>query len=285
MFGEFELEMPGNLAAALALLDDGKGGAVLAGGSNLMLDLRARRVRPDRVISLDRLDELRGIAATGNHITLGARVSVADILAAPDLPGFAPSLIEAANLFAGQMVRNTGTVGGNIACASPAADLVVPLVALDADITLTSVRGARKVALADYYTGYKQDVRAADELITAVSWARPAPNSANRFYKLARRVGDAITVTGVAVNLTIDAATCTKARIALGAVAPTIIRARKAEAMLQGQTLTDTRIAEAAKQARAETSPIDDVRASADYRSHTTEMLVRRLLTQIRDQL
>jgi len=213
MFGEFELEIPGDLTGALALLAKDHNSAVLAGGSNLMLDLRARKLRPTRVISLDRLIELRGINVAGNRITLGARVSISDILASDKIADFAPSLIAAANLFAGQMVRNTGTIGGNIACASPAADLVPPLMALDAEITLTSANGSRTVPLAEYYTGYKQDIRAKDELITAVSWDRPAPNSANSFYKLARRVGDAITVTGVATSLTMDGTTCTKARI------------------------------------------------------------------------
>ena len=285
MFGEFELEMPGDLGEALALLADGRDGAVLAGGSNLMLDLRARKTRPERVISLDRLDELRGISVAGDRITLGARVSISDILASTEVAEFAPSLIDAARLFAGQMVRNTGTVGGNIACASPAADLVPPLMSLDGDVTLRSVSGARTVPLATYYTGYKQDVRAEDELITAVSWAKPPANSANSFYKLARRVGDAITVTGVAVSLTIDAGKCTKARIALGAVAPAVMRAKQAEAMMEEQTLNDDLIAAAARQARAECAPIDDARASADYRRHTVEMLTRRLVIQNRDKL
>jgi len=285
MFGEFELEMPTQLEAALALLADGHGGAVLAGGSNLMLDLRSRKERPERIISLDKVQELRGIAIAGDRIALGARVSVADLLKSTEVANFGPSLIDAARLFAGQMVRNTGTIGGNIACASPAADLVPPLMSLDADVTLTSASGSRTVALADYYTGYKQDIRTADELITAVSWNKLPPNSSNSFFKLARRLGDAITVTGVAVSLTVKGETCTKARIALGAVAPTVVRAPKAEATLEGSNLSDDLIAEAARQARAECAPIDDVRASADYRRHTVEMLTRRLVTQNRDRL
>ncbi|MFV2035174.1 MAG: xanthine dehydrogenase family protein subunit M, partial [Halocynthiibacter sp.] len=156
---------------------------------------------------------------------------------------------------------------------------------LDAEVTLTSASGVRTVALADYYLGYKQDVRNCDELISAIAWSRLPVASDNRFYKLARRVGDAITVTGVAVTLTAKGGKCTRARIALGAVAPTVFCARRAEAMLQGQVLSDDLIAAAARQARNDCDPIDDVRASADYRAHTVEMLTRRLLSQCRDTL
>ncbi|MCP5035965.1 MAG: xanthine dehydrogenase family protein subunit M [Rhodobacteraceae bacterium] len=285
MFGEFDLEMPKGLSEALDFLSDGKGGAVLSGGTNLMIDLRSRKERPDRVISLEGLDELRGISTNGDRITLGSRTTISDMLRSDKVADFGPSLIDAAGRFAGQMVRNAGTVGGNVGCSSPAADLVPPLMSLDAEVALISASGSRTVALRDYYQGYKQDVRKADELIASVSWARPPANSVNSFYKLARRIGDAITVTGIAVCLSVEDGKCQAARIALGAVAPTVIRAAKAEAMLQGQSLTDELIAAAAKQAREECSPIDDVRATAEYRRHTVEMLTRRLVTQAWDKL
>lgn len=284
MFGEFELEMPQNLKTALALLGEGQT-EVLSGGTNLLIDLRARKLRPARVISLDAVAELRGIQVEGNRITLGSRTTITDILRCADMAEFGPSLLDAANLFAGQMVRNTGTVGGNIACSSPAADLVPPLMSLDAKVTLASSKGSRTVALSDYYLGYKKDVRAVDELITKISWDKLPSNSANSFYKLARRVGDAITVTGVAVTLVMDGDRCTKVRIALGAVAPTVFLATDAQNTLAGQVLTDDLIARAATQAVAQSSPIDDVRASAQYRLHTVGTLTRRLLTQARDKL
>jgi CO/xanthine dehydrogenase FAD-binding subunit len=285
MYGEFELEMPDQLQQALGLLADGAGGAVLAGGTNLMIDLRSRKERPARVLALGDIEALRGISVDGNRIVLGSRTTVSDLLRSPEVAAFGPSLIDAANLFAGQMVRNTATVGGNIACASPAADLVPPLMSLDAQVTLASSSGTRTVALADYYLGYKQDVRKPDELITQISWQRLPDNSANSFYKLARRKGDAITVTGVAVTLVVSGAKCSRARIALGAVAPTVFRATKAEAMLEGHVLSGELIAAAARQACDECRPIDDVRATADYRRHTVEILTRRLVSQIWDKL
>jgi CO/xanthine dehydrogenase FAD-binding subunit len=280
MHAEFDLETPERLEEALALLANGRGAAVLplAGGTNLVVDLRARRLAPDRLVSLGRIDALRWIRRADGRVAIGSRTTVSDLLRSPEIAQHGPSLVEAAGVFAGQMVRNAATVAGNIACGSPAADLVPPLLSLDADVVLTSASGSRTVPLAAYFTGYKTDVRRADELISEISWATPAARSANRFYKLARRKGDAITVTGVAITLTVANGVCAKARIALGAVSPVVMRARGAEALIEGQALTPALIEEAGRRAAEECRPIDDIRASADYRRHTVHMLTRRLV-------
>jgi CO/xanthine dehydrogenase FAD-binding subunit len=284
MYATFDLDRPGDLAGALALLK-AKGAVALAGGTNLIVDVRAGRENPRRVVSLDKLDSLRGIRQAGGKVVIGGRSTVTDLLRSPIIAKTAPALVESARQFAGQMVRNTATVAGNIACGSPAADLVPPLFALDAELTLASPRGQRTVPIASYFTGYKKDVRRPGELITRISWKAPSPRSRALFYKLARRKGDAITVVGVAVALDIERGICRRARIALGAVAPTVFRAREAEAMLEGQTLTPALIESAAKAAAAAARPIDDVRASAAYRRHGVHVLVRRLLGQAWEQL
>lgn len=282
MYAEFDLDMPKTLADALEALAGAGGREVspLAGGTNLIVDIRARREWPERLVSLGKLAELRGIVAGADRIEIGARTTVSDLLASPEIAAAAPSLLDAARVFAGQMVRNTATVAGNIACGSPAADLVPPLMSLDAEVTLASKAGERTVPLDEYFLGYKQDARKPDELITKIAWPRLPANAANNFYKLARRKGDAITITGVAVTVAAEGGKCEMARIALGAVAPVVLRAKKAEAMLDGQALTSELIAEAAVTAAGECSPIDDVRASAEYRLHTVEALTRRLLSQ-----
>ena len=137
----------------------------------------------------------------------------------------------------------------------------------------------------DYYLDYKQDARRRDELITRISWPRLPENSANTFYKLARRKGDAITVTGVAVTVSAENGRCTKARIALASVAPVVLRAKKAEAVLEGEALTPALIDAAAEAAANTCTPIDDIRASAGYRRHTAQALTRRLITQAWDRL
>jgi carbon-monoxide dehydrogenase medium subunit len=282
MYAQFSLDIPDNLDRALADLAgaDGRETLPLAGGTNLIVDIRARRERPQRIVGLANVGELCGIEAGGGRVTIGARTTVSDLLASSEVAAAAPSLIDASKVFAGQMVRNTATVGGNIACGSPAADLVPPLMSLDAELTLASKSGSRTVALDEYFLDYKQDARRPDELITKISWPRLPDNAVNSFYKLARRKGDAITITGVAVTIAIKGGKCSMARIALGAVGPVVSRAKEAETMLENNALTSELIAMAASRAAGECSPIDDVRASADYRRHTVEALTRRLLSQ-----
>jgi carbon-monoxide dehydrogenase medium subunit len=282
MYAQFDLDIPDTLAGALEVMAGAgrRGIAPLAGGTNLLIDIRSRRERPDRVVGLGNVGELCGIEAGAERVTIGARTTVSELLASAEIAAAAPSLVDASKVFAGQMVRNTATVGGNIACGSPAADLVPPLMSLDAELTLVSKSGTRTVALDDYFLGYKKDARRADELITKISWPRLPDNAVNTFYKLARRKGDAITITGVGVTIAIAGGKCSRARIALGAVAPVVLRAKAAEALLEGNALTPDLIAEAASKAAGECSPVDDIRASADYRRHTVEALTRRLVSQ-----
>jgi CO/xanthine dehydrogenase FAD-binding subunit len=285
MFAEFDLVMPGDLDEALDILAEagGDGGAAvlpLAGGTNLVVDLRARVVRADTLVGIGRLAALRGIERRNGRVAIGGGTTLSDILRDPGMAEAAPSLVESARVFAGQMVRNTATVAGNVCCGSPAADTVPPLLSLDAELTLAGKDGSRTVPLADFFLGYQENLRRPDELVTKISWDAPKPKSANLFYKLARRKGDAITVVGVAVTMASEGGTCTKARIALGAVAPVVKRARAAEAQLEGEALTPDLIEAAARQAVEESSPIDDLRASADYRRHGVHVLTRRLLTQ-----
>lgn len=283
----FDLHMPEDLRGALDMLAQGKGSGTfaLAGGTNLLVDMRAKRCRPERVVGLNKLKELRGIECDAERISVGGATTVSDLLASAEIAVAAPSLIESARRFAGQMVRNVATLAGNIACGSPAADLVPPLMSLDADVTLASKTGSRTVPLDQYFLGYKKDMRRPDELVTRVSWQRLPTNSRNLFFKLARRQGDAITIVGIAVTVCVNGGVCTKARIALGAVGPTVVRAKRAEAMLEGQKFTPAIIAAAAAQAAGECSPIDDVRASAEYRVHVVQMLTRRLISQSWEEL
>ena len=287
MYAEFDLDMPDTLVGALDALAGAGGREIspLAGGTNLIVDIRARREWPERVVSLGRIAELRGVHAGAGRVEIGARTTVSDLLASAEIAAAAPALVDAARVFAGQMVRNAATVAGNIACGSPAADLVPPLMSLDAEVTLVSKAGERTVPLAEYFLGYKQAARKPDELIAKIGWPRLPANAANSFYKLARRKGDAITITGVAVTVAAEGGKCSMARIALGAVAPVVLRARKAEAMLEGEALTPALIAQAAATAAGECSPIDDVRATAEYRLHTVEALTRRLVSQAWDRV
>ena len=287
MLAQFDLVMPGSLDEALDILSNGGGGAVmpLAGGTNLVVDLRADRMASDVLVGLGRLPDFRRIEVTDGRVAIGGGTTVSDILNDARMPELAASLVESAGVFAGLMVRNTATVAGNICYGSPAADLVPPLLALDADVTLSNTVGTRTVPLDSFFRGYKETERRDDEILSRIEWDAPTANSTNLFYKLARRKGDAIAVVTVAVGLTVEAGTCVAARIGLGAVAPVCLRAKAAEAMLEGQALTPGLIDEAARAAAGEANPIDDVRASAEYRVHGVHVLTRRLLTQAWDRI
>lgn len=283
MYADFDLVIPDGLDAAFAALRSGGEGREvmpLAGGTNLLVDLRARRARADRLVGLGEVAALRGIDAANGTIRIGAGTTVSDLLREPVIADAGGGLAAAAGEFAGQMVRNAATVAGNICYGSPAADLVPPLLALDAEVTLANGAGERTVALDEFFVDYRKTLCAPDELVTAISWPRPASGDRHRFYKLARRRGDAITVVGVAVSLGIEEGRCRRVRIALGAVAPTCFRAHAAEALVEGAAPDPDRFDEAARQAVEESSPIDDVRASAAYRRHSVQVLVRRLLTE-----
>jgi len=281
MYGEFDLTRPATLKEAITALRASDTWVVpLAGGTNVLVDVRSQRLDPDRIVDLGRLEGLRGIAARDGRVTVGARTTISDLLASDDIRGTSPALAEAAKVFAGQMVRNAATVAGNIACGSPAADLVPPLLSLNAEVTLTGRAGSRTLALADYYTGYKTDRREPDELITQVSWPIPDEGRFGSFYKLARRKGDAITVVGVAVSIALANGRCSGVRIALASVGPVPMRAVAAERLLEGQEPTPDIIAAAAKAAADECNPIDDVRATGAYRRHMVGVLVARLVNR-----
>ena len=286
MYADFELVIPETLDAALAALGQGNGETqALAGGTNMIVDMRARRAKPARLVGLGKIEGLRGIRIAEGRVTLGARTTMSEILHHPGLAEHAPSLVAQARVFGGQMVRNAATVAGNICSGSPAADVVPPLLALDAEVTLASPGGTRVVPLHEFFLGYKADARAPGELMTEIAWDIPKAPTADLFYKLARRKGDAITMVGVAVALSVENGVCSRARIALGAVAPIVKRAKEAEALLTGQALTRAMIEEAAQRATQEVDPIDDIRASAGYRRHTVHALTRRLVTQAWDRL
>jgi len=285
MLPPFDLCEPQSLADALHTLAHDSDVRPLAGATNLIPDLRDKRETCRNFISLEALDELRYIKRDGGRVTLGARSTIADILNDDGMKTDAPALYAAAETFSGAMVRSAATIGGNICCGSPSADCVPALLTLGADITLSSASGQRTVPIDEFYVDYKKTVMRCDELLTSVSWNIPPGHSVNLFYKLARRKGDAITVTGVAVMIAAQGGTCSTARIALGSVGPIIFRARAAEDMLMGKALSEDIIEQAAKAAADQCSPIDDIRAGAGYRLQTAHALTRRLVTQAWKQL
>lgn len=286
MLPEFDLLMPQTLSEALEMLAKGTPQAVpLAGGTNLIVDMRSGRHRPSVLINIAGLSELRSIRRENGHIVVGGGTTIAELMADPLIVEHGAPLKDAAAVLASPLIRNRATVAGNLVDASPAADTVPPLLVLDAEVELTSQTGTRRVRLEDFLVGVRQTLRKPDELLTTIRWPVPPSNSAAAFYKLGLRKADAIAVVSVAVMVEYDDGRCGRARIALGSVAPRVIRAHAAEDALRGQPLTDKAIAEAAHLSAEATSPIDDIRGAADYRRRATEALVRRLLSNLADRV
>jgi xanthine dehydrogenase FAD-binding subunit len=283
MLPEFDLLMPKTLPEALALLAEGAPEvAPLAGGTGLLVDMRGGLRRPGVLMNVSGLDGLGGIRRENGNVVVGGGVTIAELLDDPVIAQYAPVLKQGAQVFANPLVRNRATVGGNLVYASPAADTAPPLLVLGAEVELASKEGSRHVPIQDFMTGVRKTVRRPDELLVAIRWPAPPPNSATAFHKLALRKADAISVLSVAVMVQRDErGNCAQARIALGAAAPTPLRAYTAEELLCGQPLTPEAIDEAAHLASEATCCIDDVRGTAAYRQRVTAALVRRLLTEV----
>jgi len=287
MLPEFDLLMPKVLPEALNMLAEGAPNVMpLAGGTSLIVDMRGGLRHPSVVMNIAGLEALRDVRVEDEQVVVGGGMTIAELLEHNLITQHAPVLQSAAAVFANPLIRNRATVGGNLAYASPAADSAPPLLVLDATVELSSESGVRRVPLADFFTGVRQTVRQPEELLTAVRWPVPAPRSAAAFHKLALRKADAISVLSVAVMVACDeSGHCTEARIALGAAAPTPIRAQNAEDVLRGERLTADVIAQAGQLAAETTCCIDDIRGSAAYRKRVTAALVRRLLTQVADEV
>ncbi len=277
----FDFLAPKSLNAALCAIDKkGRSYKLLAGGTNLLPDIREGNIDPRLVVDIGGIKTLKYIKEGKGTINIGALVTVNDLLNSQLIKKRAPILWEAACKVAGPVVRNRATVGGNLVDASPAADIAVPLLALKAGVKLRSLHGRRTVALENFFINYRKTVTKSGEILTEVMFPIPPRGTKQGYYKLGRRNAMAISVASVAVALNMNGKTCTDARIALGAVAPTPLRVEKAEARLRGKKVDLGLVKKCAEVAAKSAKPIDDIRASAEYRRLMCEVLVRRIICQ-----
>jgi carbon-monoxide dehydrogenase medium subunit len=275
----FALHHPNSIGEAVALAHAlGDGARFIAGGTDLAIQMRRKRVAPAHLIDLTGLAELAQIREEPDALLVGALVTHKAIERHPAFQGRLAALAEAARVVGGHQIRNVGTVGGNIANASPAADVVAPLLALEAELELVAPDRSRRLALEAFLLGPGQTAKQAGELITQVRIAKPASATATAFCKAGRRKAMEIAIVCVAVQLGLDLERCTTARIALGAVSQTCLRAYAAERALEGARVGEEAFLAAGELAADATDPIDDVRASARYRRHLVKVLVARAL-------
>lgn len=283
----FDYHEPASLREAVELgARLGADGRFLAGGTDLLVQIRRGQLGPRHLLSLHRVPGLDAVEIDGT-IRIGALVTHRQLERTSGFGGALQALREGAQVVGGHQIRNVGTVGGNIVNASPAADVVPVLLALDATVTLLSLEGERSLPLEAFASAPGVTARGPGELLTHASFARPSPHSATAFLKAGRRRAMEISLVCVAVRVTLDASRerCLEAYIALGAVAPTTLRARAAERSLQGRPLSDEVLAEAGRAAAGECRPISDVRASARYRALLVATLVPRALARCRERI
>lgn len=280
---DYELKTPANLAEALRLLSNEPGvWRPFAGGTDLMVLLEAGKLMHKRFVSLWNLPELGGIEVSGSHVTIGAMTTYSQIQQHDVLRAEFPLLGEAASLTGAVAIQNRGTIGGNIANASPAADSLPALLVYEAQLELISAGGSRVVPYVGFHTGYKTTVIREDELIRAVRLPRTTAGWRQYSRKVGTRKAQAISKVCIAAMAKLDGDTIKDIRLAYGSVAPTPVRAWKTEAALKSRKLDSATIQSARVELLNELKPIDDVRSTADYRSRVAVNLLDEFLKHLK---
>lgn len=265
---------PSNLGETLDLLAEMPDAVVVAGSTDQGVEVNLRGDRPAVTIAIDRLDELRRLEVGPAAVEIGAALSLTEI--DRTLGGSLPLLEQMIPQFASRLIRNSATLGGNLGTGSPIGDAAPALLALDASVVLASRSGDREVPLADYFTGYRQSVRRPDEIIRSVRVPLPVTGIA-AFHKIAKRRFDDISSVAVGFALDVEGGLVTTARIGLGGVAATPIRARATETALAGMPWIQQTVEAASAVLAAEGTPLDDHRASSRYRAAMLGTALRKL--------
>ncbi len=269
---------PTKMEEALKLLAEyGEKATILAGGTDLLPKMNTYELKPDVLLYIGSLG-LDCLRLERGDLVISAATRTAQLAADATVAEKAGALAEAARRTGCAATRNAGTIGGNLANASPAADLATPLLILDAKLLLANAREKRMIDVKDFFLGPGKTILGRDEIILEI--LLPSSRGKTVFLKLGRRKAMTLSVVNVAVRLALVGRTCQEARIALGSMAPTPIRCRKAEEILLGKALDEKLITDCAEEAVAESHPIDDQRATAWYRKKAATALVSRALTQ-----
>lgn len=277
---DFEYRKAGSIAEAVQLLSDNPGAKILAGGHSLIPLMRFRLARPEVVIDIGGIANLRGITVSGDTINIGALTTHAEIAASADVQRSNGLLAEAAGGIGDPAVRNRGTIGGNLAHADPASDWATVLTALGASVSAQGPSGSRTIAVADLVEDAFTTVLAEDELITTVSVPVLAANQRAEYAKMAHPASF-YAVVGGAVVVTMDGDRCTAASVAVGGLTPRPVKAAAVEQALSGTTLTMASIGDATARLGEDLSGVDiigDVFASAEFRSGVAPVEVKHAL-------
>ena len=279
---ELHYEAPTSLDQAVSLLATaGDDGRLLAGGTDLIIQMRAGVRQPGQVIDAKKIPELQTLSYDAQSgLRLGAALACCEIIDNPTVRQHYPGLVEAAGLIGSDQILARASVGGNVCNGSPAADTTPALIALGATCQIAGPKGTREIAVEDFVTAPGQTVLAADELLVEFRIPAPPAKAADCYQRFIPRNEMDIAVVGVGSCVALDGDTCSAARIGLGAVAARPLLAEEAGAALVGKPLDDAAIDTAAKLAQAAASPISDMRGTAEFRTHLVGVLTRRTLKE-----
>ena len=279
---ELHYEAPTSLDQAVSLLATaGDDGRLLAGGTDLIIQMRAGVRQPGQVIDAKKIPELQTLSYDAQSgLRLGAALACCEIIDNPTVRQHYPGLVEAAGLIGSDQILARASVGGNVCNGSPAADTTPALIALGATCHIAGPKGTREVAVEDFVTAPGQTVLAADELLVEFRIPAPPAKAADCYQRFIPRNEMDIAVVGVGSCVALDGAACSAARIGLGAVAARPLLAEEAGAALVGTPLDAAAIDAAAKLAQAAASPISDMRGTAEFRTHLVGVLTRRTLEE-----
>ena len=271
-------DQPTTVDQAVALLaDSGEAAAVLAGGTDLLVQLRAGLHRPEHIVDIKRIPELMSITEDGDGFTIGAAVPSAELNEHAGLKAAWPGVLEAMDLVGSTQIQGRATLGGNLCNASPAADSVPAMIAAGAICTIAGPNGRREAPVDDIVTGPGQNSLGDGEFLVSIRLAPAMAGRGDAYLRLIPRTEMDIAVVGAGVCLAIDeSGTCTDAKVSLGAVAPTQVVVSDAQDILVGSKVDDDALAKLAAAASAACSPIDDKRGTVDYRTKVAGVLARR---------
>jgi CO/xanthine dehydrogenase FAD-binding subunit len=275
----FELALPRSVDEVLRVLSErGPDAKLLAGGTDLLPQMKNGAVKPACVVDLSGVERVRTLRAEGGGLRVGAAVSARTLERDATTRKTYTSLSESGALVGSVQVRNLATLGGNLCNAAPSADMAPPVLALEAEAVIAGPRGERRVPIAEFFAGVRRTVLGPDEILLELVIPSPGARSGGHYLRHTPRRELDIAVVGVASQLTLSDGVCAKARIALAAVAPVPLRATAAEQALEGKPVTPEAIERAAELAVGAAKPISDQRGSADYRRHLVRVLTRRTL-------
>lgn len=285
---EFEFHEPATVDEACRMIGElGEKTKLLAGGTDLFVNMKKKLLAPDHLVSLDRIPSLAQLDSSNGSLRIGSCVKAAEIAESDAVKSDFPALHEGASRLGSPLIRNLATVGGNLVTSRPAADFPPSLMAYGATLVLKSNQGERTVPLTEFIQAPGQTVLSPNEILEAVLIEKPSPHSGSAYIKLGVREALEISLVNVGALLTLDESdgSITAARVVMGSVAPTPLLSPSAEKVLLGEKPSDVLFLNAGEAAASDSRPIDDFRASAEYKRAMVKELTRRALTMALDRI